>query len=240
MPPRSPFTPGRLPRWFIRFCRLPQRKIKRIALLLLSFLLIWIWRSNPSACACLHFAQISFRKSAVVCKLLHAVVNITLNGIGVVFVYERLNNLTNSWDMLCNARIFIGIENVESANISKVSVNVAITHRLHRASFFSRPIQNLVINIGKVLHIAHLVALPLQIAPQHIPSHIGTGMAQVAIVIYRHPTAIHRHLPFLNRNKRVFLASECVVKSETHVKYSCVSTHLSPVLRVIAPDSKMD
>jgi len=56
------------------------------------------------------------------------------------------------------------------------------------------PIENLVINIGKILNIINLETAPLEIAAEGIPDYIGPGVTQMAVVVDGDATAIDADL----------------------------------------------
>ena len=114
-------------------------------------------------------------------------------------------------------------------------VDVEFAHLAHRAVLFRSSFEDLVVDVGKVLHEGHLEAPPDQEAPQHIPVDVTAGMAQVAEVVDRHPTAVNADLARRWRSKWLSAAGEGVGKPQGHSCSEAAAEATSSLARTISP-----
>ena len=108
-------------------------------------------------------------------------------------------------------RLNAGGQHVEALHSGMVAVGIVLCH-LHGFQLLQTSLLgNFVLafvgivfqmtHIGNVAHIAHLVAKVLQIAINHIERDGRTGVAQVAVTIYRRSADIHTHATFGQRTE---------------------------------------
>ena len=114
------------------------------------------------------------------------------------------------------------------------SIDVALAHLGHRAVLFRSPFEDLVVDVGEVLNEGHLEAPPDQEAPQHIPVDVAAGMAQVAEVVDRHPTAVNADLARRQRGERLNAAGEGVSEPQGHSCSEAAAEATSSIARTIS------
>ena len=78
-------------------------------------------------------------------------------------------------------------------------------------AIFTGALNNLVIDIGHIAHISQLVTRIAKISGDDIKNHHDAGMADMAIIIDRHPANIHADFARYTRLERFFLTRECVI-----------------------------
>ncbi|MNT43025.1 hypothetical protein D3C72_1794760 [compost metagenome] len=74
-----------------------------------------------------------------------------------------------------------------------------------------RAADDLVVDVGDVLHIRHLVAGGTQPAVHHVEHHHHASVANVTIVVHRHAAHIHADLAGFDWHEWLFLTRERVV-----------------------------
>ena len=91
-------------------------------------------------------------------------IHITIRAVGRSFGFQLRNERLDAVDATGGSRHAIGRKDVEPAHVDLKGFDVALADFLHRAAFFGRSIEDLVVDIGVVLHVGDVVAAPNQVA----------------------------------------------------------------------------
>ena len=160
--------------------------------------------------------QVAAAELAVAVVLHHGEIHIAIGGIGGAFGLQFADQAADCIKAAGGPRHAIGGEDIEAGHVGHEGLDIALAHGLHRAAFFGGAVENLVVNVGVVLHERHRVATPDQVAAQHIPGDVAAGMTEVAEVVHRDPAAIDAHLAGLERPELLNAAGEGVGELQGH------------------------
>ncbi|MPN17647.1 hypothetical protein SDC9_165002 [bioreactor metagenome] len=89
----------------------------------------------------------------------------------------------------------IRFPDVECRGILKISGNIFFRYRGGGDILFLAAVDDLIVYIGKILHVGYLIAPVLKITAHGIKYHNGPGVAQVNIIIGGRPANVHGNLP---------------------------------------------
>ena len=95
-----------------------------------------------------------------------------------------------------------------------VGLDIFRRDRVAADALLIRPLDDLVIHVGEVLHEFNLIAAEFQIASDHIEHERTARMADMAVVVDRHTADIHPNGLRLERVKRLLFPCERVVDRE--------------------------
>ena len=171
MPTRAAGPPGGGETGFARFGPFPERKIERM--LLAGFLT----PRNPAIGVLLLLGEIPAREFAVAGVFHHGEIDIAIGAIGRPLGLQFANQGADPIEALGGPGHAIGRQDIEGSHIGHKGVNVALAYHLHGAAFLGGPFEDLVVDVGVVLHERHLVAAPEQVAAQHVPGDVTAGVA---------------------------------------------------------------
>ena len=90
-------------------------------------------------------------------------------------------------------------------------LNVPLGEFILADAGFLRPLDYLVVHIGKVLDMLDLVALVFQVAAEGVENDVAEGVADVGGRVRRHPTDVHLYGFAVGRNEVQFLAGKGIV-----------------------------
>ena len=169
---------------------------------------------DADACARLHVVQGAAAELAVAREALHAVVDVAVERIGIALLDELFDHGEHVRNMLRNARISVGATHVERVDRLEVFRDVVIGEFLPRLARLLCTADDLVVDVREVLHVAHGVALLLQIAAHDIPCDKGTRVADMRVVVRRHAAAIDARLARLKGLELLFLARQRIVNPQ--------------------------
>ena len=171
MPTRPAGAPGGRETGLPRFGPFPKGEIK--GMLLAGFLKA----GDPTIGVLLLLREIAAREFAVASVFHHGEIDIAIGAIGRPLGLQFANQGADRIEALGGPGHAIGRQDVEGGHIGHKGVNVALTHHLHGAAFLGSPVEDLVVDVGVILHERHLVAAPEQVAAQHIPGDVTAGVA---------------------------------------------------------------
>ena len=195
MPARTTGTPRALPCRLARFSGFPQRKIHRITLAVI----------NVYTCTSQHIFQITAGKLTIVFKFFYTVENVAINNIAVAIVNQALYGSDDIIDMLGYTRINVCTAYIELIHYFKVGINVAVADIIPLYAFFIGSVDNLVINIGKVLYMGYVIAFMLQEAADNVPGYERTRITNMRMVIRSNTANIDVGFTGMNRYEFFFL-----------------------------------
>jgi len=190
----------------------PESEIKRV------MLAPFLGRRGASAGSFLLFAEITARELAITRLFHHRKIDITIGGIGGSFVLQFRDQITNAIKATRSPGHGIGAQNIERIHILKIGADIALTHLLHRQALFGSAVEDLVVDVGEVLHKLHhigTIALtgPAEIAAQHIPDDVAAGMAEMTEIVDGDAAAINGDTPVIQGFEHLFAAAESVGES---------------------------
>lgn len=153
---------------------------------------------------------------AVLPGLCYRKIHVAVGGIGGPLGLQPGNHGLNLTQATGGPGIVVGPQNIEGIHVRKEAGNVPLGDNLHAAAFRLGPLDDLVVNIGKVLNKPYCKALPPQVAAQHVPDDIAAGMAKMAGVVHRDPAAIDGDGRGMAGGKNLLSVGEGVVEPENH------------------------
>ena len=195
MPAGTTGTPRALPCRLARFSGFPQRKIHRITLAVI----------NVYTRAGHHILNITAGKLTIVFKLFYTVENVTVNNIAIAIVNQALYGRNNIIDMLGYTRINMRTAYIELIHYFKVRINIAVADVKPLHALFIGSVDNLVINIGKVLYMGYVIAFVLQEAADNVPGYERTRITNMRMVVRSNTANIDVGFARMNRYEFFFL-----------------------------------
>ena len=143
-------------------------------------------------------------------------VDVAVGGIGSPFGLQLLDQATNGIQAPGGPGHAVRRQDVQPCHVRHEGLDIAFTDDFHGAAFLARTGQDLVVNICVVLHKFHFITTPEQVATQHIPNDVAAGVAQVAEVIDRNPTAVDAHPARFQRFKHLGATGQGVGQPQGH------------------------
>ena len=212
MPARTAFAPRAFPVRFTRFGSLPQSKVKRIVLFIVDI----NTRTGH------HIFQLAAGKFAVAVEFFYAVINIAVHFVGKALVDKGLHYLDDFRHMLGNTRVNMRTADIQHIHFLKVNINIAVADVAPFYAFFISGVNDFIVNIGKVLHVQHIIALMLQKTADYVPRYKGACVADMRIVIRRDAANIHIGLAGVQRYKFFLLFGERIINLNSHSNCSLI------------------
>ena len=205
MPPGTPHSPGRMPPWLVRLCRLPQYKVQRIVFIGIDTYAL------PGAKIVKRFS----RKFSVAGKFVHGEVHVAIGcRVCEAFFHENVNHGNHTIDMLRSPRLRGGCLHPKRRGIRFHRFDEPLRQYLDGLAVLVCAPNNFVVNIRYVAHIRNVKTARPQPALHHIENHQHSGMPEMAIIINGHAANVHFDLARLHRNKLLFFPGERIVDSE--------------------------
>ena len=93
----------------------------------------------------------------------HGEIHIAIGAVGRPFCFQLGDQGANGVKALGGPGHTIGRQNVEPVHVGHKGLDIALTHDLHRAALLGGAVQDLVVDVGVVLHKSDGVAAPEQI-----------------------------------------------------------------------------
>ncbi|BAF58477.1 hypothetical protein PTH_0297 [Pelotomaculum thermopropionicum SI] len=173
VPARPAGPPGAVPAGLTRLCRLPEGKVQGVALARIHL------DPGPG----LHVFQGAAGKLAVPGKLAHLEVNVAVHHIGRALFHQFIHHFNDVGDVLRHQWVPVRPAHVQGVRIFKIFADVPAGKRKGVIPLLLRPVDDLVVHVGKVLDEQDLIALMDQVAPHGVKKHQGAGVAQVDVII---------------------------------------------------------
>ena len=201
VPARTALAPGRLPGRLARLGRLPDGKVHRVLLEL----------ADRDARAGLQVLKGLVGQLAVLGEGLGAEIDVAVLGnVGVALVNEGLDDVDDGVHGLGGARVHGCGLDAQALGVDKVLLDIAVGDDVVGDALLVCLADDLVVNIGEVLHEGHLVAAVLEIAAQQVKHDERAGVADVEIVVHGRAARIHLDLARRDRHKLLFLSGQRV------------------------------
>ena len=210
MPAGATHTPRAFPRRFTRLGGLPQGEIHRI------FLLI----TDLHTRTCQHIIQITAGELAVIGEFLHRKINIAVYLISEAFGHQRAYQINDLLHMPGNSGVDVGRQYIQCLGVLEIRGDILLCHISRRDAFLRRTTDDLVIHVGKILHIGHIKPGIFEIPPHRIKNHDRAGITQVNIIVNRRSADVHRDLAGRSRHEIDLVALHSVVNLNSHPAHS--------------------
>ena len=149
---------------------------------------------NAAGGVVLLLGEIPAGEFAVIAVLEHGEIHIAIHRIGGPSGLKVADQVADRIEAAGGPRHSGGGKDVEGGHVGHEGLDVAFAHRLHRAALGGGAGEDLVVDVGVILHKGHLIAQPEQVTAQHIPHDVAAGMAEVAEVVDGDAAAVDRDL----------------------------------------------
>src|SRR5438876_894052 len=200
VPARTSGTPRTRPCWFTRLRGLPQRKVHRAVLPLIHF----------DTSAGLQLVELTLGKPPVGGKLLDLKVDITVDPVGDAFLKKDADEPDDLLHVIGGLGFHRCRADPEPPHIAVVGVDVQSRNGLPRETQFPGPIDDLVVHVREVLDERDVEASVFQVAADDVEDDGAAGVAEVRIIIDRHPAHVHADLAGHQRLERILPAGQGV------------------------------
>ena len=171
----------------------------------------------------LHIIQFTPAELAIASKFLNAVEHIPIiDCIGIALVHQLLYHRDDLRDCLADPRVHIGALHIQFIHGFEISLDIAPGNITPGNTLFISRIDDLIINIRKILDVVNLIALLRKITADDIPGHERTGIADMRMVVWRNSAAIDADLALFKRLERLLLTGHRIID----FKHSHVSPYL--------------
>ncbi len=131
-------------------------------------------------------------------------VNISIQFIGMAFLNQSLHHPDDIRYLVGGSGINTSPLYIQGIHILEVLVDEPLSQLLSRDAERVCPGDDLIVNIGEVLHMSDLVAAEFEIAAHDIEDDVAHGMADMARVVGRYPADVHLDLDAI-RGEFLFL-----------------------------------
>ena len=165
---------------------LPEREVARVVLLLVNL--------DPSPRY--HILGGPARKPPVVGPLADLEIHPVVRFVGDSLVDQRLDLADDRLDVLRHPRESVRVPHPQHVHDLEIGLAVGSRQLQRIDPALARPVDDLVVHVGEILHVLHPVAAVFQVAAHHIGMHKEPCVTDVRPVLRRHPTYIHPHHVF--------------------------------------------
>ena len=149
--------------------------------------------------------NITAGKLTIVFKFFYTVENVAVNNITIAIVNQALYSFDDIIDMLGYTRINMRTAHIKLIHYFKVGVNVAVADIIPLYALFIGSIDNLVINISKVLYMGYVIAFMLQKAADNVPGYERPRITNMRMVVRSNTANIDVGFARMNRYEFFFL-----------------------------------
>ena len=202
VPARTAHAPWGFPCDFvIGLSCLPQCEVQRI------FLLFAYCDSGT----CNQVFDILTGQLAVADKLSGSVIYVTVHFVSVALFNQVCYELYDFRNGLGNLRMYGCLSYIQSSRILVIFFNILFAHFRCGAAFFTCTVDDLVINVSKVLNELYLVAAVFQILSHSIEHYERSCITDVEEVVYGRTADIHLHLARFDWNEFFFSSGQGII-----------------------------
>ena len=173
MPPRPSGPPRALPGWLALLRAFPQGEVGRVLFPL----------ARLHARACSHGVDIATRQLPVIGLAPHAEVHIAVCLIGVPLLDQSFDHLDNRRDLLRGPGEEVRRGDVQLSHLFVELFYVARGQLAHRHALGVRAHDQLVFDVGVVLHVLDSEAEELKIPAEHVEDDVAHRVAQMRAVV---------------------------------------------------------
>ena len=138
----------------------------------------------------------------------------------MAIVQQLLHNVNDRVHGLGRAGVHGRPADAEPLRIDVVFLDIAVRDNVEVHAFFIRLIDDLIVDIGEVLHKFHLVAPVLKVAAQQVEYNERARIADVEVVIHGRAAGIHFDLTWGDRNEFLLLAGQGIEQFHDSISFS--------------------
>ena len=200
VPARTALAPAGRPARLTRLGSLPEHKVQRVLLVL----------AHADARAALQLLQRLVGELAIARVLAGAEQHVAVCLVGKALILQRLDDFFDFVDGLGRLRVDGGRTDAQTLGVGQILANIALGDLLGGNALLICLLDNLVVDVGEVLHEGHIVAAELQVPAQGVKDADRAGVADVDKVIDGRPAGVHLDLARLQRDKFLLLSGEGV------------------------------
>ena len=127
-------------------------------------------------------------------------------------VDEAGDGVDDARDFTGGARVFGGALDVEGVHSAEIVGDELLDQFVLRYAALLGPLNDLVVNIGEVLHVAHVVALVLKVAAQGVEHDVAESVSNVGCRVRRYAADVHFDFVGVGGDKFFDPSAQSVVK----------------------------
>ena len=122
-----------------------------------------------------------------------AVVDRAVALVGLAALHQGADHQQHLGNLAGGADVELRRRDVDRRHVAQVDIGLLAPQHIPGDADLAGAAQHVVVDVGHVLHVAHVVVLVGQVARQRIECDVSKGMADVRRVVWRHATDIHTH-----------------------------------------------
>mmetsp|Transcript_9993 Transcript_9993/g.20865 ORF Transcript_9993/g.20865 Transcript_9993/m.20865 type:complete len:386 (+) Transcript_9993:943-2100(+) len=183
MPTRATGAPRAVPLNLALLCALPQSEVGTVFLAGID--------GNTFSSTVVF--QISAGKGTVAVQARDIEIHIPVQRVCVAVVDYSADHLDNVFDIFGDFRFDGGWETIECSDIGVEFGDETLSEFVGVDSCLRCTLDDLIVHIGEVPHVRHVVTSFQEMTIQDVEGHIGTCVADMAIIIHGHSTHIHAY-----------------------------------------------
>ena len=218
MPAGAPFSPRGGPAGLAGLGGLPEGEVEGVALLVVDL----------DALAGAKLVEIATRENAVVVVGANREVHVAGgHGVSVAALDKKRDHLLHGLDLARGARADVGVEDAEAVHLLDESARELLGDLGGGAALLVGAVDDLVVDIGKVLGKRDLIALEHEVAADHVKRQERARVADVDLVVDRRAADVHADLALFDGLKLLFAVRLAVVDEHVAllVPQTNVTTH---------------
>ena len=139
-------------------------------------------------------------------------------------VEQLLHDVDDRVHRLGRARVHGRLADAEPLGVRVIFLDIAVRDDVEVHALFVRLIDDLVVDVGEVLHEFHLVAAVLEVAAQQVEHDERARVADVEIVVHGRAAGIHFDLARGDRDELLLLAGQGVEQFHGFISFSDLFT----------------
>src|SRR6266700_5926383 len=132
---------------------------------------------------------------------LHTEVDVAAALIGIAPCQQRRDDLKHGRYLFGSTSIDIGTTHIKGIHIAQITLRLSIAQVFPVHPQFTGLTQNIIINIGHVLHVFYSITAKFQVANEGIKRDIGKGMSKMGSIVRRHTAYIDAYKLLIYRYK---------------------------------------
>ncbi len=208
MPAGAAGTPGRRPTGLTRLGRLPQSKIQGILLDLL----------HSDTGAALQVVQRLVGQLTVFAEAAGAEIHIPiLRHVGIALLNQGGHDVDDHIHILGRLGMGSSRTHAKALGIRPEFLDVFLRNLLVGDPFLIGPADDLVVDVGEILHEIYRVPPPLQIPAQHVKNAQRAGVADVDEIVHRGAAGVQPDLSRFQGNQFFFLSGQRIVYTHSFI-----------------------
>ena len=183
MPPRSSFSPRRIPAWLSLFCFFPKSKVNRR-----TFYIIHFYSGS-----CFKIFYILSRKAAIIIFIFfNFKINVSVYFVSISSIYKTLNYSYHVADMFCSSRSYHSLFfKIYFFSIFKVGIYIFVSNFFKRNSLLICSCYHFIVHICKVLNISNFVSSVFKISSYSVKKYCRTSISNMDIIVDCRSAYIH-------------------------------------------------